>query len=355
VGLEVRSFGRTPAGEEVDAWTLTAGALRLEVLTLGGIVRTLHVPDADGRTANVVLGLGSVEDYLERSPYFGAIVGRYANRIARGRFTLDGQEVRLATNDGPNHLHGGDAGFDRRVWAARALAEGEEPALELTRTSPDGEEGYPGRLEVRAVYTVAAGGEVRLELEAQTDRPTVVNLTNHTYFNLAGEGTGTVLDHELELRASRYAPVDATSIPLGELAPVAGTPMDFTRATPVGARIREATEQLLHARGYDHSWVLDRDGAGPDALAPAARLRDPASGRVLEIATTEPAVQFYAGNRLDATLVGPAGRVYRQSDGLALETHHLPDSPNRPEFPSVVLRPGERYRTVTTWTFSAGG
>jgi aldose 1-epimerase len=353
VGLQARPFGRTPQGEQVDAFTLTAGALRAEVLTLGGIVRTLHVPDARGEAANVVLGLGTVEDLLERSPYFGAIVGRYANRIAGGCFTLDGVAHRLATNDGPNHLHGGDVGFDRRVWEARALAEGDEPALELRLTSPDGEEGYPGRLDVRAVYALAPAGEVRLELEAETDAPTVVNLTNHTYFNLAGEGSGTVMDHELQLHAARYVPVDATSIPLGGAEPVAGTPMDFTRPAAIGSRIREPTEQLLNAKGYDHTWVLDRAGAPDGALAPAARLRDPASGRVLEIATTEPALQFYSGNLLDATLVGPAGRVYRQGDGLALETHHAPDSPNRPDFPSVVLRPGERYATRTAWRFSA--
>ncbi len=352
--LERRPFGTTPDGDPVEAYTLTAGALRLEVLTLGGIVRALHVPDARGEAASVVLGLDTVEDYLERSPYFGAIVGRYANRIGRGRFSLDGEEVRLATNDGPNHLHGGDVGFDRRVWTPRVLEEGDEPALELRLTSPDGEEGYPGRLAVRAVYTLTPAGELRLEMEAQTDRPTIVNLTNHTYFNLAGEGSGTVLDHELQLHAARYVPVDATSIPLpGAPEPVAGTPMDFTRPTAIGARIREATEQLLHVQGYDHTWVLDRAGAPDGALAPAVRLRDPGSGRILEIATTEPAVQFYSGNLLDATLVGPSGRVYRQGDGLALEPHHPPDSPNRPDFPSVVLRPGERYATATAWRFSA--
>ncbi len=354
MSVERRRFGATPEGEEVEAFTLTAGSLRAEVLTLGGVLHALHVPDRRGEAANVVLGLGTVEGRLEPGPYFGALVGRYANRIAGGLFTLDGETHRLATNDGPNHLHGGHVGFDRRLWTPQALADGDEPALELRLESPDGEEGYPGRLDVRAVYTLTPAGELRLEMEARTDRPTVVNLTNHTYWNLAGEGSGTVLDHELQLHAERYVPVDATSIPLpGAPEPVAGTPMDFTRPRAIGARLREPTEQLLRAQGYDHTWMLDRAGAPDGALAPAVRLRDPGSGRVLEIATTEPAIQFYSGNLLDATLVGTGGRVYRQGDGLALEPHHPPDAPNRPDFPSVVLRPGERYATASAWRFSA--
>jgi len=326
--------------------TLRAPGIEVDVLAYGAIISALRVPDRAGRVANVVLGLPDPESYARGNPaYLGALVGRYANRIARGRFALDGREHVLATNNGPNHLHGGDRGLDQREWSAQA--EG-DTTLRLTSTSPDGEEGYPGTLALEVTYAVASG-ELRVDYRATTDAPTVVNLSNHSYFNLAGEGEGSILGHELTLLASSYVPVDPTMIPTGELAPVAGTPMDFTRPRPIGERIREGTEQLRLAQGYDHTWMLDDAG-----FAPAARLRDPGSGRTLTVSTTEPGVQFYSGNLLDGTIQGPSGRLYRSGDGLALETQHPPDSPNRPEFPSTVLRPGEEHRSSTVYAFAAG-
>jgi aldose 1-epimerase len=346
-------FGRLEDGREVERWVLAnARRTRVDVLTFGGIVQSLRVPDARGRRENVVLGLPALGDYVAADTYFGAITGRYANRIAQGRFTLDGREHALATNNGPNHLHGGAPGFDKRVWAAEPAPGADGVGLRLAYTSPDGEEGYPGRLDVTVLYTLTDADELRIDYRATTDAPTIVNLTNHSYFNLAGEGSGTVLDHQLQLDATRYTPVDPTSIPTGELAPVSGTPMDFTRPRALGARIRQGTEQLVRGRGYDHNWVLDRAGTAPGALARAARLREPESGRVLTVSTTEPGIQVYSGNFLDGTLVGTSGHAYRQGDGLALETQHFPDSPNQPAFPSTVLRPGETYRSSTVYAFS---
>jgi aldose 1-epimerase len=303
--------------------------------------------------ANVALGFATLDEYLKGHPYFGCITGRYANRIARGTFSLEGERYFLALNNGPNHLHGGVKGFDKYVWAATELPAGEGIGITLSRTSPDGEEGYPGTLEVEVTYTLTEQNELQIDYHATTDTATVINLTNHTYFNLAGEGSGSTYDHELQINASNYTPTDATSIPTGEIAPVAGTPMDFTTPHPIGERIRDDFEQIVLGRGYDHNYVLDRSSPDDASLMLAARVVDPQSGRALEISTTEPGIQFYSGNFLDASLVGTSGNVYRQGDGFALETQHYPDSPNQPDFPSTELRPGEEYTSTTVYAFSA--
>jgi aldose 1-epimerase len=342
-------------GQPVDLYTLTnSDDMTVTITNYGGIIQSIWVPDRRGREANVALGFDNLDDYVTSSPYFGCITGRYANRIAEGRFTLDGEEYQLATNDGPNHLHGGNVGFDKRVWDATPI-EGDDDSvgLELTYTSPDGEENYPGTLETTVTYTLTNDNEIRVDYHATTDAPTVVNLTNHTYFNLAGEGSGTIEDHRLLLNADHYTPVDETLIPTGEIAPVEDTPFDFTRSTAIGERIRDGHEQIVIGRGYDHNFVLNRDDPEDGEMILAARVTDPRSGRTLEISTTEPGIQFYSGNFLDGTLVGTSGNVYRQGDAFALETQHYPDSPNQPDFPSTVLRPGEVYETSTVFEFSA--
>ncbi len=339
-------FGHLPDGTEVHRWTLSRGGTRLKVLSYGGIVQSLELPDRAGEYANVSLGFGTLAPYLTATTYFGALIGRYGNRIAEGRFTLDGTTHQLPVNDGPNSLHGGDLGFDKRLWD---VTPDGRSGLTLRRTSPDGEMGYPGTLDVRVDYTLTRDGDFRIDYRATTDAPTVVNLTNHTYFHLGGEGTGSIEDHLLTIAASRYTPVGDTLIPTGELARVSGTPFDFRRGRSVGHAIRESHPQLLHGQGYDHNFVLDKGVTG--APRHAATLHDPASGRLMRVDTTEPGVQFYSGNFLDATLTGPAGRVYRQGDGLCLETQHFPDSPNQPHFPSTVLRPGETYRSTTVHRF----
>jgi aldose 1-epimerase len=324
-------FGSLDDGTKVDIWTVSNGGITLKVLSYGGIVQSLEVPDRDGRTANVSLGFDDLADYVDRSPFYGALIGRYGNRIAGAAFTLDGASYEVsATDGGPNSLHGGEQGFDKRVWAVEPFTSGTDTGLVLRRTSPDGEMGYPGTLEVEAVYTLTADGRWRIDYTATTDRPTVVNLTNHTYFNLAGAGTGTVHDHLVEVAAARYTPVDATLIPTGELAEVAGTPYDFRQARAVGSQ------------AVDHNFVLD---AGlTDRPTHAATVTDPGSGRVMAIATTEPGIQFYTGDYLD-------GRPHGPRDGLCLETQHFPDSPNHPSFPTTVLRPGETYRSATVHSF----
>ncbi|MFI9030716.1 aldose epimerase family protein [Streptomyces sp. NPDC053560] len=342
-------FGTLPDGTRVDRWTVESGGTRLGVLSYGGIVQTLEIPDRHGRPANVSLGFDNLGDYLTAGTYFGALIGRYGNRIARGTFTLDGRTYRLPVNDGPNSLHGGDKGFDTRVWDVEPYAGNSGTGLTLRRVSPDGEMGYPGTLTVRVDYVLDRRGDLRISYEATTDRATVVNLTNHTYFNLAGEGNGDVLGHTLRIAASRYTPVDETLIPTGELPKVAGTPFDFRRAKPIGQDIRKGDEQLVFGGGYDHNYALDK---GVTARAEhAVTLADPVSGRTMDIATTEPGVQFYSGNGLDGTLRGTSGALYRQADGLCLETQHFPDSPNRPTFPTTVLRPGRAYRTTTVHSF----
>jgi aldose 1-epimerase len=344
-------FGTTTGGEAVDIYTLTNNGIRVKILTYGGTLQSIEMPDRHGHRANVALGFDNLADYQAKSPYFGCLIGRYGNRIALGTFTLDGVTYHLPINNPPNSLHGGDIGFNKKVWAATPIPGRNTVGLRLTLTSPDGDQGYPGTLSVQVVYTLTANGAIRIDYRATTDKATVVNLTNHAYFNLAGEGTSAIYDHLLYLNASRYTPVDPTLIPTGALDPVAGTPMDFTRPTAIGARIRDSFPQLLIGRGYDHNYVLDRHGSG---LSLAARVFEPTSGRTLTIYTDQPGIQFYSGNFLDGTLVGTSGRMYRQGDGFALETQHFPDSPNHPNFPSTVLRPGQVYQTTTVYQFGTG-
>ncbi|MGW1585594.1 aldose epimerase family protein [Streptomyces sp. NPDC002386] len=344
-------FGRLADGTKVYRWSLENGGIRMKVLSYGGVVQTLEVPDARGRHANVVAGFDDIDDYVAKSPYFGALIGRYGNRIGEGRFTLDGRSYQLSVNDGVNSLHGGAKGFDKRVWDVEPFADGSDVGLRLYYTSVDGEMGYPGTLRSKVTYILTRRGEWRIDYEATTDRATVVNLTSHVYWNLAGEGSGTIEDHELTIAAARYTPTDPGLIPTGELARVAGTPFDFRRAKPIGRDIRAGHEQQVLAKGYDHNWVLDKGvTARPEHVA---TLRDPRSGRTLRIATDQPGLQFYSGNFLDGTLTGTGGRTYRQGDALCLETQHFPDSPNHAAFPSTVLRPGRTYRTATVHTFGA--
>jgi aldose 1-epimerase len=320
--------------------------MEVTAIAYGGIITSLKVPDRNGTLGDVVLGFDHLEGYLKGHPFFGAIVGRYGNRIGGATFTLDGQTYTLAKNNGPNHLHGGVKGFDKVLWKMAAIAG--QNAIELTRTSPDGEEGYPGNLAVKVTYTLTDRNELIVDYEATTDKATPVNLTQHSYFNLAGEGSGDILGHELTINADRYTPVDATLIPTGEIASVEGTPFDFRQATPIGARINADHPQLKAGGGYDHNWVLNRSGEG---LQLAARVVEPKSGRTLEVRTLEPGVQFYAGNFLDGSITGKGGHVYGHRTGFCLETQHYPDSPNKPNFPSTILQQGQQYKTRTVFTF----
>jgi aldose 1-epimerase len=338
-----------PDGRGVDVFTLTnAHGVEVRVITYGAIVVSLRVPDRAGRLEVVVLGHDDLTGYLARSPYLGAAIGRYANRIAHGRFTLDGRTHQLTINEPPHHLHGGLRGFDKFVWEAEERLGAGGASLVFHYTSARGEEGYPGTLAATVTYTLTDGDELIFDYEATTDEPTIVNLTQHTYFNLGGAGRGDVLGHELTLHADRFTPVDAAMIPTGDLASVTGTPFDFREPTAIGSRIRKRDEQLARGRGYDHNFVVRRAGPG---LVAAARLVHPGSGRQLDVRTTEPGLQFYSGNRLDGTVRGKGGRAYAVHSGLSLETQHFPDSPNHPAFPSTVLRPGQEYRSTTVLAF----
>jgi aldose 1-epimerase len=346
-GVSRAPFGKTADGTPVEVFTLTnRHGVQVQAMTFGAIITSLRVPDRHGTLADVVLGFDSLGPYLGEHPYFGAAVGRYGNRIARAQFNLGGRTFKLAANNGPNHLHGGVKGFDKFVWRAEPLARG--VGVAFSRTSPDGEEGYPGTLNVRVTYTLTDANALEIDYQATADADTPVNLTQHTYFNLAGHDAGTILGHELRLNADRYTPVDATLIPTGQLAPVEGTPFDFRKATPIGSRIDQPNEQLKSGRGYDHNFVLN--GSGSD-LRLAARVVEPKSGRTLDVSTTEPGLQLYTGNFLDGTVKGKGGAAYPYRGGLCLETQHFPDSPNQPSFPTTILRPGQTLRSKTVWTF----
>jgi len=346
-----KPFGTLPDGRVVEEVILSNGTLTARIITWGAALRCLDVPDRDGRPADVLLGYADLGSYLDHPQYFGASVGRYANRIRGGRFSLDGRDYTLPTNDGPNTLHGGPDGFDRRLWQVQSVEGGTTPSVTLRYVSPDGEGGFPGTLTASVTYTLAAPDTLRIAYSATTDRPTIVNLTNHSYFNLAGEASGRpVLDHVVTIPAERYTPVDATQIPTGEFAPVAGTPFDFRQPRSLGARIRDGREvQLLRGHGYDHNYVISEGPAEAPRLV--ARVEDPASGRVLEVASTAPGVQLYSGNMLDATSAGKSGLAYRQSDAFAIEPELFPDTPNQPGFGSARLDPGGTFRNVITYRF----
>ena len=343
-------YGKMPDGTPVDVYALSEGKVEARIITYGGIVVSLKVPDKAGKSADIVLGFDSLDDYVkisnapEGNPFFGAIIGRYANRIAKGRFTLDRKEYSLPINNPPNSLHGGPHGFNNVVWKGKQIPNG----VELTYLSKDGEAGYPGNLTATVRYTLV-NSALRIDYSATADKHTVVNLTNHSYFNLAGQGQGDILNHMLTLHASRTTPVDATLIPTGELRPVANTPFDFTKSTRVGDRIDADDEQIRFGKGYDHNWVLDSQGG---KLFDAAEVYEPTTGRVLRVSTTEPGTQLYTGNFLDGTLRGKGGATYVRRGALCLETQHFPDSPNHPKFPSTELKPGQRYHTVTVFSFS---
>jgi aldose 1-epimerase len=344
-GIRKQPYGKMPDGAAVDLYTLTnASGMQVKIITYGGAVVSLTAPDKAGKFGDVTLGLDNLEDYRAHTAHFGSLIGRYGNRIGKAQFTLDGKTYTLDKNNGENSLHGGKGGFDTRVWNAREV----NGALELTYVSKDGEEGFPGTLTAKAVYTLTDKNELKIDYTATTDKPTIVNLTNHAYFNLAGEGD--VLQHQVMISADRYTPVDAGLIPTGELKPVAGTPFDFRKSTAIRARIGQvADQQIKLGNGYDHNFVLNRTSP---ALSKAAEVYEPKSGRVMEVWTTEPGLQFYTGNFLDGSLKGK-GRTYGFRSGFCMETQHYPDSPNKPAFPSVVLRPGQTYRTSTVYRFSA--
>jgi aldose 1-epimerase len=343
-------FGTMPDGTPVDLYTLTnVNGLVAEITTYGGAIVSLLVPDRDGNLGDVVLGFDTLDDYITRSPFFGCITGRYANRIGGARFTLNGVEYVLEQNEGENHLHGGSKGFDKVVWDAQAQGGDDGPELSLTYLSEDGQGNYPGNLSVEVVYTLTDDDELRIDYLATTDKDTIVNLTNHTYFNLADGGAGDILGHELMIAADRFTPVDERSIPTGELRSVESTPLDFRQSMAIGARIDQSDEQLRYGGGYDHNFVLNSGGG---ELALAVRVQDPVTGRVMEVYTTEPGVQLYTGNFLTGSFAGKGGVRYGKRSAFCLETQHFPDSPNKPDFPSTVLRVGETYRTTTVHRFT---
>jgi aldose 1-epimerase len=348
--ISKQAFGMTTDGESVELYTLTnAKGLEARIMTYGGTVVSLKVPDRHGKLGDIVLGYETLDGYLNNNPYFGSIIGRYGNRIGKASFSLNGKQYSLPKNNGENTLHGGIKSFGKVVWKAKEVNTINGAGLSFTYLSKDGEEGFPGNLSVTVVYTLTNNNELKIDYSATTDKTTVVNLTHHSYFNLAGEGD--ILKHELMINAGKFTPVDSGLIPTGELRPVNGTPMDFTKPAVIGARIDQQDEQLTLGKGYDHNWVLNATKAS--GLALAARVYEPVSGRVMEVLTTEPGIQFYSGNFLDGSITGKNGQVYKHRSGFCLETQHFPDSPNKPAFPSTVLRPGQRYRTTTIHRFSA--
>ena len=348
--VKKQAYGKMPDGSAVELYTLTnAKGMQAGIITYGGTVVSLTAPDRNGKYADVVLGMDDLAGYMKTTAFFGAIIGRYGNRIGHAQFSLDGRVYKLPANDGPNTLHGGPAGFDKRVWSAVPGTSADGQTLELTYISQEGEAGFPGTLTSKVVYTLTAKNELKIDYTATTDKPTVVNLTNHSYFNLAGAGEGDILTHEVMIDAASFTPVDSTLIPTGELRPVAGTPFDFTKPTAVGARIEANDEQIKFGKGYDHNWVLNKGAGG---LTKAAEVHETRSGRVMEVWTTEPGLQFYTGNFLDGTLQGK-GKTYVRRGALCMETQHYPDSPNQPSFPSTELKPGATYHTTTVYRFSA--
>ena len=339
-------FGVLPDGTKVEIYTLTnRHGVEIRTIPYGAIIVSIRVPDRRGHLDDIVIGHDTLDGYLNASRFFGAVVGRYGNRIANGRFTLDGKTYELAVNNGPNHLHGGVKGFDKMLWT---VVRHDAASMTYQRVSPDGEEGYPGRLDVSVTYTLTEKNELRLDYQATTDKATPINLTQHSYFNLAGDGSRDILDHVIEINANRYTPIDATKIPTGQLAPVANTPFDFRTPRAIGARIGVENPQLQFGGGYDHNFVLNRTGPG---LVWAARVYEPTTGRTLQVSTTEPGLQFYSGNNLDGSITGKSGHVYKTRYGLCLETQHFPDSPNHPNFPSAILRPGQTFRSQTIYAF----
>ncbi len=350
--MQKQAFGKIQDGQTVDLYVLTnKQGMSAAITNFGATLVSLKVPDRDGKIGDVVLGYDNPADYETGKAYFGGTIGRYGNRIAHGKFTLDGVSYSVPTNDGENSLHGGVRGFNKRVWTAKEVSSSAGESLELTYLSKDGEEGYPGNLKVKVVYTVLADqNALKIEYTATTDKATVTNLTNHSYFNLAGQGNGDILQHQLTLFASQFTPVDATLIPTGKLEGVRGTPFDFLQATAIGARINQDDQQLKFGKGYDHNWVLDKSSEG--ALSLAARAYDAQSGRILEVSTTEPGVQFYSGNFLDGSVHGKDGKVYGYRSAFCLETQHFPDSPNHANFPSTVLKPGQTLRSTSVYKFT---
>jgi aldose 1-epimerase len=349
--IEKLVFGTLPDGKIADLYTLkNANGMEVQISNYGGTITNLTSPDKNGKYENITLACDSLSGYLKGVPFFGALIGRYGNRIANGKFSLDGKEYSLAKNNGPNSLHGGVKGFDKVLWTATPQ-EGEEPQLKLNYTSADGEEGYPGKLEVEVVYTLQKDNSLKIDYKATTDKPTVVNLTNHTYFNLSGDMTKEILDHEVSIKADRYLPVNETLIPTGELKSVTGTVFDFSKPTKINLGINDAKDiQIKYGKGYDHCWVFADSSS---QLKDVATVYEPTSGRMMEVFTTEPAIQFYTGNFLDGTITGKGGTLYKYRSGLCLETQHYPDSPNQPKFPNTVLKPGETYQTTTVYKFSA--
>lgn len=350
--IQTADFGKLPDGRAVNVYTLTnANGMVVKITNYGAAITELHVPDKAGKLGNVTLGFSSVDGYLQDGvPFFGAIVGRYGNRIALGKFSIDGEEYTLATNDGDNHLHGGNVGYDKVLWDAVTVQEGDNVGVRLKYVSPDGEEGYPGELTLYVTYWLTPGNELKIDYRATTTKATTVNVTNHAYFNLAGEGNPSILDHEMMINADFFTPVSDSLIPTGEVRPVKGTPFDFTTATRIGARIDADDEQLKFGKGYDHNFVLNKKQNGIMTLA--AVVYEPTTGRVMEVETQEPGIQFYSGNFLEGNLKGISGKAYEHRSAFCLETQHFPDSPNKAHFPSTLLRPGEVYETSTIYRFS---